>query len=76
MDYKYPPGRLFFIDLDMIITGNMDEILNYKGSFGILRTDEIACEKLNKNGYNSSIMAWNDRYFTSLLKVIIFRECL
>ena len=43
--YDYPPGKLFFIDLDMIITGNVDEIMNYNGAFGILKTDEIACEK-------------------------------
>lgn len=45
MDYNYPPGKLFFIDLDMIITGNIDEILGYNGEFGILKTDELACEK-------------------------------
>lgn len=59
--YVYPPGKLFFIDLDMIITGNVDEIMNYNGPFGILKTDEIACEKQNKNGYNSSIVIWNNR---------------
>ncbi|CAD8098711.1 unnamed protein product [Paramecium primaurelia] len=59
--YEYPPGKLFFIDLDMIITGNVDEIMDYKGAFGILKTDEIACEKQNKNGYNSSIVIWNNR---------------
>ena len=55
-------GRMFYIDLDVVITGNIDEILNYRGAFAILRTDEIACEKLNKNGYNSSIMAWCGKY--------------
>ena len=55
-------GRMVYIDLDVVITGNIDEILNYRGPFAILRTDEIACEKLNKNGYNSSIMAWNSKY--------------
>lgn len=61
MNYDYPPGRLFFIDLDMVITGNVDEILNYNGEFGILKTDDIACEKANKNGINSSIMVWKNR---------------
>jgi alpha-N-acetylglucosamine transferase len=54
-------GRMFYIDLDMIVTRNIDEILNYRGTFSILRTDEIACEKANKNGYNSSLMAWNSK---------------
>ncbi len=41
-------GTKFFIDLDMIVTNNIDEILNYDGVFGILKTDEIECEKNNK----------------------------
>lgn len=43
--YEYPPGKLFFIDLDMIITGNVDEVMNYNGPFAIMKTDELACEK-------------------------------
>lgn len=50
-----------FIDLDMVITGNIDEILNYKGQFAILNTNEIACEKSNTDGYNSSIIIWNSQ---------------
>jgi hypothetical protein len=46
----------------MIITGNIDNILDYSGHFGILKTDDIKCEKSNKNGYNSSIMAWSSKY--------------
>lgn len=45
----------------MVITGNMDALMSYEGPFAILRTDELECEKENKNGYNSSIMIWNDR---------------
>lgn len=55
-------GRMIYLDLDMIITGNIDELLKYDGPFAILRTDEIACEKSNKNGYNSSVMAWSNKY--------------
>ena len=45
----------------MIITGNVDDILDYNGNFGILKTDDIQCEKGNKNGYNSSIMIWSSK---------------
>ena len=51
---------MFYIDLDMIITGNIDDIMEYKGKFGLLKSDEIACEKKNKSGYNSSIIIWNE----------------
>ena len=63
MNYDYPQGKLVYIDLDMIITGDMTPIFEYNGPFAILKTDEIACEKLNKNGYNSSIMIWNNNIF-------------
>lgn len=56
-------GLKFFIDLDMIITGNLDDLLSFKGKFCLLRTDELYCETLNKNGYNSSIILWRSDYF-------------
>ena len=49
---------MFYIDLDMIVTGNIDNLLEYKGIFGTLKTDDFACEKNNKGGYNSSVMIW------------------
>lgn len=52
---------MFFIDLDMIITGNIDQLFECDSKFAILRTDEISCEKKNKNGYNSSVMIWNSK---------------
>jgi len=33
-----------FIDLDMVITGNIDDILDYNGVFGTLKTDGFECE--------------------------------
>ncbi|EGR28206.1 hypothetical protein IMG5_181350 [Ichthyophthirius multifiliis] len=51
----------FYIDLDMIITGNIDNLLEYQGNFAILNTGDIACEKQHKNGYNSSIIIWNKK---------------
>ena len=53
-------GRKFYIDLDMVITGNLDEMFEYGGEFSILRTGDLACEKNHKDGYNSSVMIWND----------------
>ena len=50
----------------MIITGNNDKILEYNGTFGILKTDEFACEKQNKSGYNSSVIIWNDDKMESI----------
>lgn len=43
--YEYPPGKMFYIDLDMIITENIDQIMEYNGPFAIMKTDELACEK-------------------------------
>jgi hypothetical protein len=52
------PGRKFYIDLDMIITGNLDDLFAYDGEFATLRTGDLACEKNHKDGYNSSVMIW------------------
>lgn len=53
------PGRKFYIDLDMIITGNLDKLFAYDGEFTTLRTGDLACEKNHKDGYNSSVMIWS-----------------
>jgi hypothetical protein len=36
--------------------------------FGILKTDDLACEKNNKNGCNSSIMIWNSEACEQIYK--------
>ncbi len=57
------PGLKFFIDLDMVVTGSLDGLLAFQGKFALLRTDELHCETLNKQGYNSSILLWRDDHF-------------
>lgn len=59
-------GRKFYIDLDMIITGNLDDIFGYGGEFTTLRTGELACEKNHKDGYNSSVMIWEGNLLTPI----------
>ena len=53
---------VLYIDLDMIITGSIDELVSKVGSsvksFATLSTDEIFCENVN-NGYNSSVMLFH-----------------
>lgn len=44
----------------MVITGNLDEMFGYGGEFATLRTGDLECEKNHKDGYNSSVMIWND----------------
>ena len=50
---------ILYIDLDMIISGNIDNlILNYQGKFTTMSTNDIFCEQ-TQDGYNSSIMLFN-----------------
>ncbi len=58
-------GRKLYIDLDMIIVGSLDKMFEYQGQFTTLRTGDLACEKNHKNGYNSSVMIWNDHHLLS-----------
>lgn len=51
-----------YIDLDMVITGNIDNLLEYQGQFAILNTLDIACEKDHSCGYNSSVMIWDNNF--------------
>lgn len=45
-------GRVLYLDLDVTITGNLDEIVNYDCAFGIIKD-------WNLPGVNSSVMVWN-----------------
>ena len=36
-------GRKFYIDLDMVITGSLDTLFSYEGTFTTLRTGDLAC---------------------------------
>ena len=63
-------GLNFFIDLDMIITGNLDKLLDFPGKFALMRTDEIQNEVLNKGGYNSSVLLWRGSHFSSIYRMM------
>lgn len=61
----YPEANskwVLYIDLDMIITGPLDDLVQTIGSkclsFATLTTEEIFCENVD-NGYNSSVMLFN-----------------
>lgn len=44
--------RIFFLDLDTIITGPLDHIVKYSGKFMVLK------DFYNRNNYNSGVMLW------------------
>lgn len=49
-------AMVFYIDLDMIVSGPIDElVLNFEGKFTTMSTNDIFCEQA-QDGYNSSIM--------------------
>lgn len=52
-DGLFPEGdRILFFDLDTVITGSIDKLVNYDGDFAILR------DFYRPNGLQSSVMAW------------------
>lgn len=76
---------ILYIDLDMIITGSIDELVSKVGtsvkSFATLSTENIFCENVN-NGYNSSVMLFHkdrarhlyetlDRYYNHVMKFLM-----
>ena len=51
-------GIVVYIDLDMIITGSIDDlVLNFRDRFSTMSTNDIFCEQ-TQDGYNSSIMVF------------------
>jgi hypothetical protein len=54
-------GRMVYIDLDTVITGSLDDLLNYRGAFATMSTQDIWCETA-KDGYNSSIICWHTSF--------------
>ena len=53
-------GRIFYIDLDTVITGPLDDMARYRGDLAILSTGGIDNEgKDFSDGYNSSILLWD-----------------
>lgn len=58
-DSKYDRQIIMYIDLDMIITGTLDELITrFDGRFATLTTNDIFCEQ-TQDGYNSSIMVFS-----------------
>jgi uncharacterized Rossmann fold enzyme len=45
-------ARIFYLDLDTAVTGDLGEIITYQGTFAILR------DFYRPQGYNSSVMLW------------------
>lgn len=66
-------GLNMWIDLDMIITSNIDTIFDFRGKFALMRTDEIANETLNKGGYNSSVVLWRGDEYSLIYDLL--KEC-
>lgn len=53
----FEPGeRIVYFDLDVVITGALDELVTYSGDFAILK------EFYNTEGWQSSMMAWRAGY--------------
>lgn len=54
--YLFKPGtfegRVLYLDLDVTITGNLDEVAEFGGPFCIMKDP-------NRIGFNSSVMAWD-----------------
>lgn len=42
--YEGIEGMVFYIDLDMIVTGNIDELCSFRGTFAVMSTNDIFCE--------------------------------
>ena len=47
---------MLYIDLDTVITGSLNDLAKYKGTFAVMGTSDLWCEKA-KDGYNTSIIA-------------------
>ena len=60
-----------YIDLDVVIVGNIDFLSTFDGQFALLRTDEIACETQNKNGYNSSMILFRGNRYRDILRELL-----
>lgn len=84
-NYKGIEGMIFYIDLDMIITGNLDNLASYRGPFAVMSTDDLFCEA-TKDGYNSSIVIFQHdcarvlydtlhKYYDYLLNELIKYHC-
>jgi hypothetical protein len=58
--FKEYRGRVVYFDLDMMIVGNIDPLLDYAGPMAMLNFPQYAGKTPpHPNEWNSSIMAWN-----------------
>lgn len=53
---EFTNERIFYFDLDTVITGDLDNILSYDGEFAILR------DFYRPQGFQSSVMSWKGDY--------------
>ena len=60
-----------YIDLDVVITGDLSYIQNFLPSFGILNTEDIFCEVNSSDGYNSSVVLWKGFAFEKIYDLLI-----
>lgn len=62
-------GRMLYIDLDTVITGSLNDLARYKGTFAVMGTGDLQCEKA-KDGYNTSIIAWDTSFGREIYSVL------
>lgn len=62
-------GRLLYIDLDTVITGSLNDLARYRGTFAVMGTSDLECEKA-KDGYNTSIIAWHSDFGKEIYGVL------
>jgi uncharacterized Rossmann fold enzyme len=53
---EFTEGRVIFLDLDTVITGNIDHLAEYTGDFALLR------DFYKPDGYGSGVMLWRGGY--------------
>lgn len=58
---RFAADRVLYLDLDVAITGNLDELIDYPAPFVIIKN-------WNKIGYNSSVMVWDTGYADDLYR--------
>jgi tetratricopeptide (TPR) repeat protein len=60
-----------YIDLDVVITGDLSFLASFKGKFGILNTENIFCEINTADCYNSSVVVWKGFQFSEIYDLLI-----
>ena len=52
-------GRVFYLDLDTVITGNIDVHMEFSGTFAVLRDFYFFRNHRLRNSFGSGLMAWD-----------------